>query len=178
MGAASTPGWRSGIDAPRVGLLSIGEEETQGQRADARRAPAAQGLDAATSSATSRRATCTPATPTSIVCDGFTGNVALKISEGLVEAVERPAARGAVRHVRATRSARCWRAARFRRFRKRLDYSEYGGAPLLGVAGLCLVGHGRSSARAVRNARAPWRYAVRRRPGVTERLGRRDSPSR
>ena len=40
----------------------------------------------------------------------------------------------------------------FRRFRKRVDYSEYGGAPLLGVGGLCIVGHGRSSAKAVRNA--------------------------
>jgi glycerol-3-phosphate acyltransferase PlsX len=40
----------------------------------------------------------------------------------------------------------------FRRFRKRVDYSEFGGAPLLGVAGLCIVGHGRSSVKAVRNA--------------------------
>ena len=40
----------------------------------------------------------------------------------------------------------------FRRFRRRVDYSEYGGAPLMGVAGLCIVGHGRSSAKAVRNA--------------------------
>jgi glycerol-3-phosphate acyltransferase PlsX len=40
----------------------------------------------------------------------------------------------------------------YRRFRRRVDYSEYGGAPLLGVAGLCIVGHGRSSAKAVRNA--------------------------
>ena len=60
----------------------------QGQRADARRAPAAQGLVAAASSATSRRATSSRAGPTSIVCDGFTGNVALKLSEGLVEMVE------------------------------------------------------------------------------------------
>jgi glycerol-3-phosphate acyltransferase PlsX len=40
----------------------------------------------------------------------------------------------------------------FRRFRRRLDYSEYGGAPLLGVNGLCIVGHGRSSVKAIRNA--------------------------
>jgi glycerol-3-phosphate acyltransferase PlsX len=40
----------------------------------------------------------------------------------------------------------------YRRFRRRVDYSEYGGAPLMGVAGLCIVGHGRSSAKAVRNA--------------------------
>jgi glycerol-3-phosphate acyltransferase PlsX len=49
----------------------------------------------------------------------------------------------------------------FRRFRKRVDYSEYGGAPLLGVNGLCIIGHGRSSAKAVRNAVAmAHRFAV------------------
>ena len=65
-----------------------------------------------------------------IVCDGFTGNVALKVSEGLVEVL-----------------------ADFltEEFRRRVDYSEYGGAPLLGLAGVAIVGHGRSSAQAVRN---------------------------
>jgi phosphate acyltransferase len=52
----------------------------------------------------------------------------------------------------------------YRRFRKRLDYSEYGGAPLVGLNGLCIVGHGRSSPKAVRNAVA---MAAR---GVSERL--------
>jgi phosphate acyltransferase len=58
----------------------------------------------------------------------------------------------------------------FRRFRKRVDYSEYGGAPLLGVNGLCIVGHGRSSAKAVRNAVAmAHRFATQR---VVEQLER------
>src|SRR6185503_8730116 len=66
-----------------------------------------------------------------IVCDGFTGNVALKVSEGLVEVL-----------------------ADFlsEEFRRRVDYSEYGGAPLIGLAGVAIVGHGRSSAKAVQNA--------------------------
>src|SRR5262249_22815053 len=66
-----------------------------------------------------------------IVCDGFTGNVALKVSEGLVEVL-----------------------ADFLSddFRRRVDYSEYGGAPLVGVAGITIVGHGRSSAKAVQKA--------------------------
>jgi glycerol-3-phosphate acyltransferase PlsX len=56
----------------------------------------------------------------------------------------------------------------FRRFRRRVDYSEYGGAPLLGVAGICIVGHGRSSAKAVRNAVAmAHRFASE---GMLERL--------
>jgi glycerol-3-phosphate acyltransferase PlsX len=86
-----------------------------------------------------------------IVCDGFTGNVALKISEGLVETVEALLGEqlastfsGRVGYLLSRRA--------FRRFSRRVDYSEYGGAPLLGVAGVCLVGHGRSSAKAIRNA--------------------------
>ena len=86
-----------------------------------------------------------------IVCDGFTGNVALKISESLVETVETLLGEelastfsGRMGHLISRRA--------FRRFRRRVDYSEYGGVPLLGVAGLAIVGHGRSSAKAVRNA--------------------------
>ena len=85
------------------------------------------------------------------MCDGFTGNVALKVSEGLVETVE-----GMLREELAqTLGTRLgWLLSRraFRNFRRRVDYAEYGGAPLLGVAGITVVGHGRSSAKAVRSA--------------------------
>jgi glycerol-3-phosphate acyltransferase PlsX len=85
-----------------------------------------------------------------IVSDGFTGNVALKVSEGLVETLER---------LLTEELARSWRSrigfwlsrASLRRLRRRIDEAEYGGAALLGVAGVCIIGHGRSSARAVRN---------------------------
>ena len=82
-----------------------------------------------------------------IVCDGFTGNVALKVSEGLVEMIG-----GLLREeLSGTIATPSWRrgvgAALAGLFRRRVDYSEYGGAPLLGVAGLALVGHGRSSAQ-------------------------------
>ena len=86
-----------------------------------------------------------------IVCDGFTGNVTLKVSEGLVETVEALLRDELV----ATFSGRMGFALSrqaFRRFRRRVDYSEYGGAPLVGLNGLCIVGHGRSSAKAVANA--------------------------
>ena len=69
-----------------------------------------------------------------IVCDGFTGNVALKISEGLVEVIE-----GLLSN-------------ESRELSVFTDYAEYGGAPLLGVNGIAIVGHGRSSPKAVRNA--------------------------
>ena len=86
-----------------------------------------------------------------IVCDGFTGNVTLKISEGLVETVERLLLDELSSTV-GTRVGYLLSRQAFRRFRKRVDYSEYGGAPLIGLDGLCVIGHGRSSAKAVRNA--------------------------
>jgi len=86
-----------------------------------------------------------------IVCDGFTGNVALKISESLVEMVE--ALLGDELSGTFSASVGYLLSQRaFRRFRRRVDYSEYGGAPLLGVGGVVIVGHGRSSAKAIRNA--------------------------
>jgi phosphate acyltransferase len=86
-----------------------------------------------------------------IVCDGFTGNVTLKISEGLVETVERLLLDELSSTV-GTRVGYWLSRQAFLRFRKRVDYSEYGGAPLIGLDGLCVIGHGRSSAKAVRNA--------------------------
>ena len=97
-----------------------------------------------------------------IVCDGFTGNVALKISEGLVEVVETMLTEELSSTVTMRVGSLLTRRA-LRRFRRRVDYSEYGGAPLLGVAGVAIVGHGRSSAKAVRNAVAmAYRFAAER----------------
>jgi glycerol-3-phosphate acyltransferase PlsX len=86
-----------------------------------------------------------------VVCDGFTGNVALKLSEGLVEMVE-DLLGDELQSTFASQVGYLLSRRAFRRFRRRVDYSEFGGAPLLGVAGLCVVGHGRSSVKAVRNA--------------------------
>ena len=94
-----------------------------------------------------------------IVCDGFTGNVALKISEGLVEVVE-GLLKEELSSTLTMRVGSLLTRRALRRFRRRVDYSEYGGAPLLGVAGITIVGHGRSSAKAVRNAVAmAYRFA-------------------
>ena len=118
-----------GIAQPRVGLLSIGEEATKGNELtrDAhqllRHSPLSFIGNVEARDVYSGKADV-------IVCDGFTGNVALKVSEGLVEVL-----------------------ADFLTddFRRRVDYSEYGGAPLLGVGQVTIVGHGRSSAKAVQN---------------------------
>jgi phosphate acyltransferase len=139
-----------GIERPRVGLLSIGEEASKGNdlTREAHRLLKATPLNFI-GNVEGREIYSGVADV--IVCDGFTGNVVLKTSEGLVETVETllgDELRGTFSsHVGYLLSRRA-----FRRFRRRVDYSEYGGAPLLGVAGLAIVGHGRSSAKAVRNA--------------------------
>jgi glycerol-3-phosphate acyltransferase PlsX len=138
------------IDKPRVALLSIGEEETKGNDLTReahqllKEAPVhfignVEGRDVYAGEADV------------IVCDGFTGNVLLKVSEGLVETIESllhdelaATFGGRVGYVLSRQA--------FRRFRRRVDYSEYGGAPIVGLNGLCIVGHGRSSAKAVANA--------------------------
>jgi glycerol-3-phosphate acyltransferase PlsX len=139
-----------GVAHPRVGLLSIGEEETKGNdlTRDAHRLLKAAPLNFI-GNVEGREVYSGVADV--IVCDGFTGNVVLKTSEGLVEAVE--ALLGdELQGTFSSQVGYLLSRRAFRRFRRRVDYSEYGGAPLLGVAGLVIIGHGRSSAKAVRNA--------------------------
>jgi glycerol-3-phosphate acyltransferase PlsX len=147
-----------GIDAPRVGLLSIGEEESKGNELtrEAHRLLKASPL-AFIGNVEARDVYSGDADV--IVCDGFTGNIALKVSEGLVEVVEE-LLRDELSSTITTRVGSLLTSRAMRHFRKRVDYSEYGGAPLLGLAGIAIVGHGRSSAKAVRNAVAmAYRFA-------------------
>jgi glycerol-3-phosphate acyltransferase PlsX len=147
-----------GLDTPRVALLSIGEEETKGNELtrDAHRLLKASQLPFIGN--IEARALYSGAADV-IVADGFTGNIALKVSEGLVEMVEALLNEELSSTVTLRVGSLLARRA-LRHFRKRVDYSEYGGAPLLGVAGLAIVGHGRSSAKAVRNAVAmAYRFA-------------------
>ena len=128
-----------GAERPRIGLLSIGEEETKGNELtrEAHRLLKAAPINFI-GNVEGREIYSGVADV--IVCDGFTGNVVLKTSEGLVEALE---------------------SVLGEKLSGVFDYSEYGGAPLLGVAGLAIVGHGRSSSKAVRNAIAmTYRFAT------------------
>ena len=140
------------IGTPRVGLLSIGEESTKGNdlTRDAHRL-LARGPLRFIGNVEARDVYSGAADV--IVCDGFTGNVALKVSEGLVEMFEE-LLRDELGRTFTTQLGYLLSQRAFRRFRRRVDYSEYGGAPLLGVGGLALVGHGWSSVKAVRNALA------------------------
>jgi glycerol-3-phosphate acyltransferase PlsX len=86
-----------------------------------------------------------------IVCDGFTGNVALKTSEGLIEAVLKLLRDELSSNLQAKLGALLSQQS-FKRLKKRLDYSEYGGAPLIGLRGVSIICHGRSSGNAIKNA--------------------------
>jgi glycerol-3-phosphate acyltransferase PlsX len=150
-----------GVASPRVGLLSIGEEATKGNglTKDAHRLLKASALPFI-GNVEARNIYGGDADV--IVCDGFTGNVALKTSEGLVEMIEGLLGEELSSTLTMRMGSLLARRA-LRRFRRRVDYSEYGGAPLLGVNGMVIVGHGRSSAKAVRNAVAmAYRFAANR----------------
>jgi glycerol-3-phosphate acyltransferase PlsX len=86
-----------------------------------------------------------------IVCDGFIGNVALKISESAAEMIGKVLRKELTRNWYSKLGAWVLRPA-FANFKKAVDYSEYGGAPLLGVNGVCIIAHGGSSPKAIKNA--------------------------
>jgi glycerol-3-phosphate acyltransferase PlsX len=86
-----------------------------------------------------------------LVCDGFVGNVALKVCEGVVKTV-REMLKESLQQTIARQVGFLLSRQAFVDFKKRLDYSEYGGAPLLGLKGVCFIGHGSSNANAIKNA--------------------------
>jgi glycerol-3-phosphate acyltransferase PlsX len=148
-----------GVDDPRIGLLSIGEEESKGNELTREAHRLLKGSSLHFIGNVEGREIYSGVADV-VVCDGFTGNIVLKTSEGLVETVE--ALLGdELQGTFSSQVGYLLSKRAFRRFRRRVDYSEYGGAALLGVAGLVIVGHGRSSARAVRNAVAmAYRFAT------------------
>ena len=95
-----------------------------------------------------------------VVCDGFTGNVFIKTMEATGEFVFSEF-RGALRRRRLAKIGALLMLPALRDFRKRVDYAEYGGVPMLGLNGLIIIGHGRSNARAVTNALLAAERAVR-----------------
>jgi len=107
-----------------------------------------------------------------IVCDGFVGNVALKVSESLAEAVQELLKRHLKSSLTGIMGAMLLKKS-FSGIKKKLDYSEYGGAPLLGVDGVVIIGHGRSNDRAIKNAIRVAREEVERKfnEKISEAIG-------
>ncbi len=156
-----------GVAEPTVGLMSIGEEETKGGERirEPYRALSSTGISFV--GAVEGRDVFAGDVDV-IVTDGFTGNVILKVAEGLGEMVIGVLMEEARRSPVYGAGLLMAKGA-FRNLKKKVDYSEHGGAPLLGVNGACLVGHGRSSAGAIRNAvRFAASYAS---SGIIDRIG-------
>ncbi|MPZ13262.1 MAG: phosphate acyltransferase PlsX [Chloroflexi bacterium] len=139
-----------GMPEPRVGLLNIGEEESKGslttqeayqllRRSPVRFVGNVEGKDILEGAADV------------VVTDGFVGNVLIKFAKGVAANIL-GVVRSEIRASPLTTLLALGLMPVFGRVRRRLDYAEYGGAPLLGVNGVCIIAHGRSNARAIRNA--------------------------
>ena len=138
------------IKKPRVGLLSIGEEEHKGNALTRDATPLLKSLGINFIGNVEGRDIFSGHVDV-IVCDGFVGNVALKVSEGLSDMIRRMLRESLEATVTRKIGYALSRSA-YTDFKKRIDYSEYGGAPLLGVKGVCIICHGRSDSNAIKNA--------------------------
>lgn len=139
-----------GIKSPRIGLLSNGEEESKGNEltreahslmktVDLNYIGYVEGTDL-----NNGRADV-------VICDGFVGNVALKISEGTAELLLSFFKENIEKSI-TKRIGYLFMKGAFEELRKKVDYSEYGGAPLLGVDGISIICHGKSNEKAIKNA--------------------------
>ena len=138
------------IEDPKIALMSIGEEEVKGNELTKKTFNMLKSLDinfignVEGSDVYSGEADL-------IVTDGFTGNVALKVSEGVVETMQSMLMKE-MGNTLLSKMGFFLVKSSIRRVRKKMDYAEYGGALLLGINGLVVVGHGKSNARAIKNA--------------------------
>lgn len=139
-----------GVESPAIGLLSIGSEDHKGNELTREAFQLLKALPINFVGNVEGRDLYNGRVDV-IVCDGFIGNVALKISEGLAEATSSLLRESLSRSLSSKVGYVLARNA-FRNFKKRVDYSEYGGAPLLGIRGVCLIAHGSSNAHAMKNA--------------------------
>jgi glycerol-3-phosphate acyltransferase PlsX len=140
-----------GTTKPTVGLMSIGEEEAKGNELTKEAFPLIKQLRDINFVGNVEGRDVFSGEVDVIVTDGFTGNVMLKLSEGLTESTLAMLKRELMATA-VTKAGAMLAKPAFQRVKKRLDYTEYGGAPLLGVRRIVVIGHGRSNARAIRNA--------------------------
>lgn len=136
--------------SPRVGLLSIGEEDTKGNEVTKEAFKLLKSSPINFIGNVEGREVYSGEADV-VVCDGFIGNVALKISEGVADTIKKLL----LKEISGSfwgRLAYPLIAAPLLNLKRKIDYAEFGGAPLLGVNGICMICHGRSSAKAIKNA--------------------------
>lgn len=165
-------------DRPKVGLLSNGEEEAKGneltreshaliKKTSVNYVGYVEGRDIYRGDIDV------------VVTDGFVGNIVLKLSEGLVEAVTAMLTKEIKASVSSKLGYMLSKGA-FKNLKKKIDYAEYGGAPLLGIDGVCIISHGRSNAKAIKNAilRASEYLATNVNAHIVEEIGKNTGPER
>jgi glycerol-3-phosphate acyltransferase PlsX len=155
-----------GTRRPKVALLSIGEEEMKGNELT-REAHIRLKQSTLNFVGNVEGREIFGGAVDVIVCDGFIGNVALKISEGVAQHIV-GLLKDALQSTLSSQVGYVLSKKAYRNFRKKIDYSEYGGAPLLGVRGVTVIGHGSSNAHAIKNAIRVATELVR--GGVNERI--------
>ena len=137
--------------APRVSLLSIGEEDTKGNELTKESFKLLKVSKSFNFTGNIEGKDVFAGHADVIVCDGFVGNIVLKTSEGLAETILKMLKRE-IANVATGKLGYLMIKPAIRNFKKRTDYDEYGGAPLLGINGTCIISHGRSTARALKHA--------------------------
>jgi len=138
------------IDSPRVGLLANGEEESKGNELTKASFKLLQNIDGFVGNIEGRD--IFNGNVDVVVCDGFTGNIVLKASEGVVSTIFDMMKKNIKKSIPAKFGALLMKKRVFANLKKQVDYAEYGGAPLLGVNGCAIVSHGSSNAKAIKNA--------------------------
>ena len=135
---------------PSIGLLSIGEEDTKGNEATK---GAFQMLKKSSINfiGNVEGKETYKGNADVLICDGFIGNVALKISESLAEMIEQSLKNMFAKNLRS-KIAYMLIKPYLKAFKKSVDHTEYGGAPLLGINGICIISHGSSASKAIKNA--------------------------
>lgn len=154
------------IENPKVGLLSNGEEESKGNELTRETNALLRSVPFNYLGYIEGRDVFNGRVDV-VVCDGFVGNVVLKLSEGLAEAVGKML-KDEIKQSFLSKVGYLLARRAFKNFKKKVDYSEYGGAPLLGINGVGMICHGGSSAKAIKNAiRFAHDYA---RKGVNQKM--------
>lgn len=141
-----------GIENPRVGLLNIGEEATKGNEQVLATYPLLEGLNTINFVGNAEGRDIPNGSVDVVVCDGFVGNVVLKFGEGLAKTIIK-LIKDAIKESNVfTKLAALMLAPTLKKMSKKIDYAEYGGAPLLGVNGCFIICHGSSNAKAIKSA--------------------------
>jgi glycerol-3-phosphate acyltransferase PlsX len=139
-----------GINQPQIGLLNVGSEESKGNELVKKTFPLLKGQCANFTGNVEARDIPYGVVDV-VVCDGFTGNVVLKLSEGMAGSLLMMF-KQMVNMTLARKLAALILKSGLEEFRQQIDYTEYGGAPLLGLNGICIKAHGSSTAQAIKNA--------------------------